>query len=221
MKSTDSSEKHSTVFDSLWRAIISGKIAPGEMLTERDLARSLGVSRTPIREALRKLEKYGLVQHERNKGVRVISVTTDSVKQLYEVRELLEGLGASTLAKKATQEDIQVLEMLLHQAEEAAEENDIGKLSEINSTFHLELARRSNNQYLVNIMETLQSHISLVMSKSLSQRGRPIKNIAEHWMIVDAIKQGDPELAKSITCYHVRKAMTKAIEEVSIKKMEE
>lgn len=221
MSSINPEEKHYTVFDSLWHSIITGEIAPGEMLTERDLAKSLGVSRTPIREALRKLEKYGLVQHERNKGVRVISVTTDSVRQLYEVRELLEGLGASTLAKKANDEDIRSLEAHLHQAEKAAEENNIEKLSRINTEFHLELARKSGNQYLENIMSTLQSHISLVMSKSLSQTGRPTKNIVEHWMIVDAIKQGDPELAKSIASYHVRKAMTKAIEQVSNQNQEE
>ncbi|WP_252312762.1 GntR family transcriptional regulator [Sinobaca sp. H24] len=217
----NSSSKPNSVFDHLWNAIVSGEIASGEMLTERSLAKSLGVSRTPIRESLRKLEKYGLVKHEPNKGVRVITVSIDSVKQLYEVRELLEGLGANALARRATENDIEILENIIHEAEKAANENDIGKLSKINSSFHQELAKRSGNQYLESIMETLQSHISLVMSKSLSQSGRPTKNIKEHWMILEAIKQGDPMLAESITKYHVRKAMANAIKKVSSTTQEE
>ncbi|WP_059104356.1 GntR family transcriptional regulator [Shouchella shacheensis] len=206
-----SNAKNGSIFEYLWNAIKTGEIESGQMLTERDLARNLGVSRTPIREALRRLEKYGLVQHEPHKGVRVISVSTESVKQLYEIREILEGFGARILAEHATKEDISTLEDILHQAETAAEEDDIYTLSKINANFHTQLAQRSGNKYLESIMQTLQSHISLVMSKSLKQSGRPDQNIAEHWMILEAIKQKDPQLAESITKYHVRKAMSNAI----------
>ncbi|MFC4736874.1 GntR family transcriptional regulator [Bacillus daqingensis] len=221
MPTDHTSAKNGPVFQQIWNLIITGEIKSGQLLTERTLAESLGVSRTPIRESLRKLEKYGLVRHEPHKGVRVVSVDRESVRQLYEVRELLEGLAAATLAKKIQDIDISSMETLLYKAEKAAEENDIKRLSQINAGFHYELAKKSGNMYLEDIMSTLQSHISLVMSKSLSLTGRPQENIAEHWMILQAIKQGDPSLAESITKYHVRKAMEKALKKIDAAEREE
>ncbi|MCL7749229.1 GntR family transcriptional regulator [Halalkalibacter alkaliphilus] len=208
--------KTDSVFDHIYKGIKDGLIKSGETLSERGLASELNVSRTPVREALRRLENYGLVEPEPHKGVKVISFSEEKVKQLYQVREVLEGLGAKLLAEKANPKDIERLEMLLAEAEKAAKNNDIDLLRNINSQFHIEIASSTNNLYLINTMQTLQSHISVCMGTSLKVTGRPLENIEEHHLILDAIKRGEPDFAEAVTKYHVRKSMENVLKNLEI-----
>lgn len=208
--------KTDSVFDYIYSGIKNGKFKAGETLTERGLAKILDVSRTPVREALRRLEKYGLVEPEPHKGVKIISMSFDKVKQLYQVREVLEGLGAKILAENAKEEDIEELEKLLKEAEAAAKAEDIELLSQINSKFHNQLASSTKNDYLINIMKTLQSHITIGMTTSLALTGRPMENIKEHKLILEAIKTKDTELAETVTKYHVRNSMKNALRKLEI-----
>lgn len=203
--------KKNLVYDYLYNAIRSGDIKAGQTLTERDLAEKLGVSRTPIREAIRRLEEHGLVTHEPHKGVKIITLSLEKVKQLYEVRELLEGLAVRNLSKLHTPEIISELNRYIERAEKEATENNVIELSQINSQFHLTLARLSGNLYLETIMNMLQTHIGLMMSTSLSRSGRPLENIEEHKMIIAAIKSGDGDYAENIAKYHVRSSRENAL----------
>lgn len=211
--------KKRSVYNYLYKAIKSGEIKAGQTLTERGLAEKLGVSRTPIREALRKLEEIGLVKYEPHKGVKVITLSLEKVTNLYEVRELLEGLAARTLAKLADDEMIKELNGYIEKAENEAKANNVEELSQINTQFHQTLARLSKNDYLKDIMNMLQTHINLMMSTSLSYSGRPLENIEEHKMIIEAIKSGDAELAEATAKYHVRKSKENALKK--IKKVDE
>ena len=207
--------KKNSVYDYLFNAIRSGDIKPGQTLTERGLAEKIGVSRTPVREAIRKLEEQGIVTHEPHKGVKVITLSEEKVAQLYDVRELLEGLAVRRLAERQTPQMIEELRGFIERAEKEAVENKIRELAEINSEFHLALARLSGNVYLETIMNMLQTQISLMMSASLSTSGRPLQNIEEHKGLIDAIRSGDGEFAESIAKHHVRKAREHAMKKLA------
>ncbi|WP_085524380.1 GntR family transcriptional regulator [Tuberibacillus sp. Marseille-P3662] len=206
--------KTDRVFQYIYDGIKSGEFPSGQMLTEREIVKKLEVSRTPVREALRRLEKFGLVNSEPHKGVRVISMSKERISNLYQVRELLEGLGAKLISKNKNEKAIERLREIMEKAEQAVKEGDIDKLSNINSQFHMEIAKSSENYYLENIMHTLQSNINLLMATSLSSENRPIQNLKEHHMIIDAIESWDPELAEAVTKSHVRKAYNTALNKI-------
>ena len=208
--------KRDWVFEYLYSAIKKGDLHSGQTLTERELADRLGVSRTPIREAFRLLENLGLVKSEPHKGIRVISISQDQIKYLYQIREVLEGLGVKTLALSKNEEAINHLRSLIERAELAMQKEDISLLAKINTEFHLSIAHFSGNIYLENTMQTLQSHMSLLMSTSLSHRGRPAENIREHRLILQAIENGDFELAEANAKSHVRKAFQIVMSELQI-----
>ncbi|WP_416143654.1 GntR family transcriptional regulator [Planococcus koreensis] len=207
--------KKNSVYEYLYNAIRTGEIKPGQTLTERGLAEKIGVSRTPVREAIRKLEEQGIVTHEPHKGVKVITLSVGKVAQLYDVRELLEGLAARKLAERHTPEGISELARLIDKAEQEAVANNVHELARINSEFHLTLARLSGNVYLEAIMNMLQTQIGLMMSASLSTSGRPLQNISEHKMLIDAIRSGDGEFAESIAKHHVRNAREHAMQKLT------
>jgi DNA-binding GntR family transcriptional regulator len=207
--------KKNSVYEYLFNAIRTGDIKPGQTLTERGLAEKIGVSRTPVREAIRKLEEQGIVTHEPHKGVKVITLSEEKVTQLYDVRELLEGLAARRLAEHPAPGKIEELRNFIERAEIEAVANNIKELAGINSEFHLALARLSGNVYLEAIMKMLQTQISLLMSASLSASGRPLQNIEEHKMLIDAIRSGDGEFAESIAKHHVRKAREHAMKKLA------
>lgn len=198
--------KGNSVYDFIIQQIKIGEIVPGQTLTERGIANEIGVSRTPIREAFRKLTEQGLMEYEPHKGVKVTLYSKEKIEDLYEIRELLEGLSVRRIAEFHTEEDIKKLEHYIDLAEKEVEEGSLVKLSEINSEFHNTLAKLSGNHYLLEIMSALQMQISLLMSQSLSNKGRPFENIQEHRLIINAIKSGDKSLAEETAKYHVRKS---------------
>lgn len=206
--------KREQVFQYIVTGIARGEFRAGQPLSERHLSAQLGVSRTPVREALRQLENLGLVQAEPHKGVTVSFISEDQVRQLYLIREVLEGLGARLMAELRNQDDIGKLRTLLMKAEDAAERQDIPALSRINAQFHATIAASSNNSYLQTTMQTLQTHISLFMSNTLSQSGRPRQNLREHWMILQAIENGDPTLAEETAKFHIRNAYKTMVKNV-------
>lgn len=204
--SSEKDIKRELVFQHIITGIASGEFRAGQSLSERHLSAKLGVSRTPVREAFRQLENLGIVRAEPHKGVTVSTISTDQVKQLYLIREVLEGLGARLMAEIGSQADIDKLRILLEQAESAAMRNDIVSLSSINTQFHLKIAEASQNSFLLTAMQNLQKHINLFMSSTLSSSGRPRQNLREHWMILHAIESGDPELAEETAKFHIRNA---------------
>lgn len=207
--------KRDQVVEYLFHAIQQGEINTGQTLSERAISAKLGVSRTPVREAFRQLEILGLVHSEPHKGCTVTSISSEQLEQLYDVREVLEGLGAKLMALRGDQQAIQHLGKLLDDAERYASSEDIHRLTKINAQFHMEIIRGSRNPYLQTMMQTLQTHIGLLMSTSLSQSGRPEQNLREHRMILSAIELGDGNLAESIAQFHVRNAYKNALRQLS------
>ncbi len=207
--------KRDQVVEYLFHAIQQGEIHTGQTLSERAISAKLGVSRTPIREAFRQLEILGLVTSAPHKGCTVTSISTEQIEQLYDIREVLEGLGARLMAIKGNRHAIEHLGKLLDDAERFASLGDIHHLSKVNAQFHMEIAQGSQNFYLQTMMQTLQTHIGLLMSTSLSQSGRPEQNLREHRMILNAIEIGDGNLAESTAQFHVRNAYKNALKQLA------
>ncbi|OPZ75310.1 MAG: putative HTH-type transcriptional regulator YdfH [Firmicutes bacterium ADurb.Bin456] len=192
------------VFESLREAIILGRLKPGERLMEIQLAEEMGVSRTPVREAIRKLELEGFVVMVPRKGAYVAGISVKDIVDVFEVRAALEGLAAALAAERITSEEMDQLEMSLLKIYNT--EDDINAIVEGDSSFHNLVYQASRNQRLVQIITHLQEQIHRFRMTSLSQPGRTKIALDEHKKIVEAISDRNVELAHALATEHIENA---------------
>jgi len=193
------------VFESLREAIIHGRLRPGERLMEIQLAEELGVSRTPVREAIRKLELERFVVMVPRKGAYVAGLSVKDIVDIFEVRAALEGLAAGLAAERITEEEMDQLERSIHQIN-LSSEDDIKAVVEGDTTFHSLLYKASRNQRLEQIIMNLHEQINRFRMTSLSQPGRLKVAIDEHIKIVEAISERNVELAQQLATEHIENA---------------
>lgn len=184
-------------------AIQKQRFRPGDRLRESELAEMIGVSRTPIRQALAKLESEGLATSIPT-GIVVTEPDLDMVAELYFIRELLEGTSANLAARLATNAEIAVLEELAEQHSRAAESGE--SLTTTNHQFHEALYRCAHNRYIVKALAPLPQVIALLGESNFADPERARVSSEEHWEIVRAIQQRDPERAEKVTREHIRAA---------------
>lgn len=184
--------------------ILGGKLRPGERLVEDRLSAELGVSRVPVREALRALSMEGLVQLEPNRGATVTSVTPELVAELVEVRTLLEALNARLAARRHDPEIVALLQDTLRRGNDAAQAGTSEELARLNGEFHERLAEASRNSVLSDIMRSLRERTSLAFS--VNGRARAREDWKEHAGILAAVIDGDEELAALLASRHVKNA---------------
>lgn len=189
------------VFKKLRDGIISGHYKPGQRLVERELAEMMNVSRTPVREALSRLEQEKLVTTTSSNRVIVIEPSLNDVREIFECRIVLEALVARLAAQNATTQQIEFLEK---NVEEACVSKGTEMLVQYNSNFHSMIAQASHNQRLFDLLIGLQTQISLLRTTSLSVEGRPQANIDEHCDIFKAIKNRRPEVAEVMMKNHLQ-----------------
>ncbi|MEW5761834.1 MAG: GntR family transcriptional regulator [Bacillota bacterium] len=194
------------VFESLREAIIQGRLKPGERLMELTLAEELGVSRTPVREAIRKLELEGFVVMVPRKGAYVSGITEKDINDVFEVRAALEALAAGLAAERITEEELDDLERSLVRFAEASQAGDIEAVVEHDTQFHDLIYRASRNQRLVQIVSNLQDHIQRLRLATLSRPGRTRRAVEEHKNIVEAIAERNVELAQQLAREHIENA---------------
>ncbi|MTI83335.1 MAG: GntR family transcriptional regulator [Firmicutes bacterium] len=194
------------VFESLREAIIHGTLRPGERLMELQLAEQMGVSRTPVREAIRKLELEGFVVMVPRKGAYVSGISVKDIIDIFEVRASLESLAAGLAAERITEEELDQLERALFQIQEVSMGDNIGVVAEKDASFHALLFRSSRNQRLVAMITHLQEQIQRFRTTSLAVPGRTKHAVAEHKNIVDAIGERNAELAQALAREHVENA---------------
>ncbi|OPY58687.1 MAG: putative HTH-type transcriptional regulator YdfH [Pelotomaculum sp. PtaU1.Bin035] len=194
------------VFESLREAIILGRLIPGERLMEVQLAEEMGVSRTPVREAIRKLELEGFVAMVPRKGAYVASITMKDIVDVFEVRAALEGMAAGLAAERITEEEMDQLERSLVHIVESNSGDDIDAVVQWDTTFHGLIYQSSRNQRLVQIITHLQEQIQRFRMTSLSQPGRTKGALDEHKKIVEAISDRNVELAQSLAREHIENA---------------
>lgn len=189
------------VFESLREAIISGVLEPAERLMEIQLAEEMGVSRTPVREAIRKLELEGFVVMIPRKGAYVAGVSHKDVADVFEIRSALEGLAAGLAAERITEEEIEQMERILLYRQ--GEEMNLEEIVETDTDFHALVYRASRNERLIQILANLREQIQRFRATSLAVPGRIKDAIDEHRGIVEALARHDVEEAQALASAHI------------------
>ncbi len=184
-------------------AIDGGIYRPGDRLVEAELAERFGVSRTPVREALQRLETQSMLARD-GRSLIVASLDHNQLAELYVVRAELEGLAARLAAKHATPEEIKVLADMVE--EDRAHLADPVALSRANRRFHKQIHLASHNRYLVQQLDLVHRSMALLATTSLAAEGRGETALAEHTAIVEAIAAGNGEAAQEALRAHISKA---------------
>lgn len=184
-------------------AIDQGIYRPGDRLVETELAERFGVSRTPVREALQRLETQSMLTRD-GRSMIVASLDHNQLAELYVVRAELEGLAARLAAKHATPEEIRVLSEMVEADRTIVD--DPAELSRANRRFHKQIHLASHNRYLVQQLDLVHRSMALLASTSLAAEGRGEAALAEHADLVRAIAAGDGEAAQAALRAHISKA---------------
>ena len=191
------------VFKTLREAIITGELKPGERLMEIKLAKELGVSRTPVREAIRKLELEGLVIMTARKGAEVAPINEKDLMEVLEIRKTLEGLACELAANNATKTNIKYFKELNEQIALAVENEDIEEITNKDVDFHEAIYSITNNRRLVQILHQLKEHIfryRLEYIKDMKNKGAIVD---EHNAIIAAIEKKDSKKSKAEIEKHI------------------
>lgn len=184
-------------------AIDSGLYRPGDRLVESELAERFGVSRTPIREALQRLETQSMLRRD-GRSLIVASLDHNALAELYAVRTELEGLAARLAARHATDEEINVLREMV--AEDGALLGDPAALARANRRFHKQIHLASHNRFLVQQLDLVHRHMALLATTSLAVEGRGERALAEHEAIVAAIAERNGQAAYEALRAHISRA---------------
>lgn len=188
------------------RRIIKGDIEPGAPLSELALAEEFGVSRTPVREALKQLQTEGLVEIRPRVGTFVTTPSRREITELFEMKELLEGAAARLLARRGRVAEIDLLERNLREADEAVERDDRERYAELVQEFHDLLIAGADNSKLEAHYRMLMNQLAYprLVNTSLSQPGRAIQSDREHHLVLELILEKDGDSAEHVMREHVR-----------------
>lgn len=192
------------VFNTLRRAIITGEFAPGERLMEISLANRLGVSRTPVREAIRKLELEGLVIMIPRKGAQVAKITEKSLRDVIEIRCVLEEFAASLACERITEKGKEKLKEAHRQFVEAAQTNDIIDIVEKDEQFHDAIFQATCNDRLITIINNLREQFYRYRMEYVKDIEQHSVLVTEHEQLLHAIFNQDSETAKQIMRTHLK-----------------
>ena len=194
------------VSETLRQAIVEGVLQPGERLMEIQMAEELGVSRTPVREAIRKLEQEGFVVMVPRRGTYVADLSLKDINEVFEIRTALDVLAAGLAAERITDEELEESERLLVHIGEYIEMQDMDKIIDADSQFHDLLYKASRNDRLVGIINNLREQLTRFRSISISYPGRLQNTWEEHRRLLEAIAQRDAEQAMQIAREHMENA---------------
>jgi DNA-binding GntR family transcriptional regulator len=192
------------VAEELRRAILTNRRRPGDRLIEDRLSEELGVSRIPIREALRVLAGEGLVDVQPRRGASVADISPEVARDLVEVRATLEGLNARLAARHHDRAIVEELRRVLKEGNRAARSKNADDLVRLNGEFHDKLAEAGRNSILWDIMRTLRERTSLVFAANTARRAE--QDWDEHSKILAAVIDGDEDLASMLATRHVHRA---------------
>lgn len=197
------------VFQKIRDDILKGKYEENEELREITLGKELGVSRTPVREALRQLELEGLVKIIPNKGAYVTGITGKDVSDIYVIRSLLEGLCARWATEHITEEQIDKLEeiILLSEYHVNKKKELATQVTKLDSEFHEVLYEASNSRILEHVLSDFHKYVQLARKTSVTNQDRAEKSIAEHKEILQAIKDKDADKAERLANEHIMNVM--------------
>lgn len=207
------------VFNTLRQAILRGELKPGERLMEIQLANKLGVSRTPIREALRKLELEGLVKMVPRKGAEVADITEKSLRDVLEVRKALEELSVQLACEKITEEEIEELKRVAERFKDTLDDQDVTKIAEADVAFHDVIYTATDNQKLILLLNNLREQMYRYRVEYLKKEEAYPQLIAEHEELIDNISKRNKEEATRIMCEHIDNQVATVINVIHTKKV--
>lgn len=197
------------VFEQIRAAIINGELPPGSKVNEPQLSKQYGISRGPLREAIRRLEGCKLVEVKPNAGAKVVSLNSEQALEIYTIRESLEGLACRLAASRVTAEDCSSLRALLakHELQIQSEDGRRYYQREGDLDFHYLIVQLSGNTHLFNLLcGELYHLLRLYRVQTSSQPSRPRQAFKEHHQIVDALENHDAELAELLMKRHISSA---------------
>lgn len=198
------------VFQRLREDILSGVYQENDELREVSIGEELGVSRTPVREALRQLELEGLVTIVPNKGAYVKGITKKDVHDIYRIRSLLEGLCAKWATEHITDQQIEELEEIVLLSEFHLKKQGQGKakqVSDLDGKFHKVLYEASNSRILEHVLSDFHKYVKMARTMSVGEKERAEKSIDEHRAILEAIRKKDANLAEQLANQHIMNVM--------------
>lgn len=191
------------VFKTLRQGILTGELKPGERLMEIHLAKRLGVSRTPIREAIRKLELEGLVIMVPRKGAQVAQITQKNLKDVLEVRRTLDGLCAELACERMTDEELDELKRVCQDFEMATRSKDFTKIARADEALHDSIVLATGNSRLVQIVNNLSEQMYRYRFEYIKDVSSHDRLIEEHRVLYEAIKARDKENAVEAAKLHI------------------
>ena len=194
------------VFSEIEQAILSGIYSVGDQLVESKISLELGVSRTPVREALKQLELEGLVTTIPNKGTFVVGVSTDDILDIYTIRVAVEGISSQLAAERVSDSEIKELETLVELQEFYVSKGDILQLLQLDSKFHEIIYEISGSRVLKHTLASFHNQLKRARETSLLTAGRTIVAVKEHRDIFEAIAAKDSKKAKELTELHIANA---------------
>lgn len=203
-------QRHSVanqVYFDLRSRILSGQIPQGERLVEATIARSLGISRAPVREAVNRLMEAGLLENRTHFGPSVVQMSTEKIRELYAVRNSIESLAIQAVAKRHSKDDIAELRRLIKVMSDRAEQNDLPGVVETELEFHETLWRMADNPYIQKIAGLLFDHMRLALTIDNAAYGNLLDVAREHEPLVEAIETGDAGRATEALTRHIMSSL--------------
>lgn len=202
------------VFENIRKVIIEGVLKPGERLMEIQLSEQLGVSRTPVREAIRMLELEGLVVMLPRKGAYVANISKKDLMDILEVRVGLEGLAAYCATDRMTKDHIKKLETISKELEEAVYKNDVETMLAKDEEFHTLIFEATGNKRLISMMINIWETVYRFRLMYMSDYSSAVNIVDEHKKIIEAFKKGKANLAEKLAKEHIELAQQFMIEKL-------
>jgi len=202
-------------YDKLKELIITGALEPGALQNEKRLAEALGVSRTPVREALLELSQEGMVTFVQGKGVEICKFTTQQIREVFEIRRIIEGYIIKKIATRLTDTDIKEIDKNIRNQEKMLVETDRLAFIEYDKQFHLYMAARIGNQQIGSILDNLRDQMHLMGIRAVEDGSRMKQVIEEHRAIFSGLKEKNPQTAFDALIHHLEnteKIITEKIE---------
>lgn len=197
----------SQVFQTIREDILKGKFKQYDELREATLGKELGVSRTPVREALRQLELEGLVEIIPNKGAYVTGISKEDVRDIYVIRSMLEGLCVRWAAEYITKEQLEELDEVILLSQYYLDKGNAEQLTELDGKFHQILYEASRSRILNHVLSDFHKYVQLARNNSVKTEERARKSIEEHREILEAIREKDLDRAEKLANSHIMHVM--------------
>ncbi|MEE9611846.1 MAG: GntR family transcriptional regulator [Desulfatiglandales bacterium] len=205
------------VYDILKRMIVLKEIKPGEKINEEELADKVGVSRTPIRETLCRLENEGIVRIIPRRGAFVVTLSREEIVEILQIREVLEGLVAQLASQNMDKRTLSRLKVCLEKINSSPDgDNKLLKYTPADMDFHSLLLEASKNKMLQNMMGIVNSHLQMIRLRTVVLPGRAQKTVEEHFKVLDAIEKGDIKAAERLMRKHIQSVRNDAVKNIDL-----